>query len=491
MSKLLELRKKAADVAGRIAKVRDEYNARKKDNKTGAELWSEDHNKQWRSLNEEYDSTKAEIEQAEREDELEGRAAASAEWLAKSQRDGRQKPGTDDLGDDGRTYGERGAKDRDEANAMRRSDADRRMAFQAWAAHGVRSIALGDEHREACARMKFDPSVNEVHGSLLDTSSVRSIQSRLRSVHPDLRERAQHEIMESRALSGLTGATGGYLSVPSSTVRALEMAMISFGSHLAVAETITTETGEEMGWPVGDDTSNEGEYVDENTDAQDSGEPNPGFESVVLRSYDLSSKFIKVPYSLARDSFVNLDVVVGAMCGERLGRKLAREATLGTAKIRGIIPRAATGRTAAGATAITYADATGLEHSVDPALRDGSRFMFHDSILEKLRLLVDSQNRPLWLSNIREGVPDTFNGRQYVINQFMDGTVATTKKTMAFGRLEYYKWRRVGLSLRIKRLVERFAEKDQVGYIAYMSGDGNLLRPKQTAACPVKLLVQP
>lgn len=490
--RLAELRTKAAATAGKIGKFRDDFNKRKSDQKKGAELWSETHETEWRALNAEYDAVKAELEEAQREADIEARATASAEWLQRSTRDGRQKPGLDDTTPDGDgTLGDLGLRDRDEAQVWRRNQVDRRMAFQAWASHGCQAAELTDEHRNACQRLKFNPAVGEVRGNLLDTESVRTVQRRLRATHPDLRERLRQELLETRALSALSGGAGAYLTVPSSTVRTLEMAMVEYGAILQACETMTTETGEEMGWPVMDDTGNEGEYVDENNDATANGEPNPSLESVVWRAYDLSSKLVRIPNAAVRDSFMNLDTVVGLALGERLGRKLSRECTNGVSRIRGIVPRSAAGKTAAGATAITWADTTGLEHSVDPAYRNGAGYMFHDLILEKLRLIVDSQNRPLWISNIREGVPDTFNGRPYFVNQMMDSTVASGKKTMLFGQLSAYKLRRVGTSLRLKRLVERFAERDQIGFIAYLSADGNLLRAKAAASCPTKYLIQP
>jgi len=488
-----ELRQKAVQAAERMKKFRDDHNERKKVGKTGAELWGEEHDTEWRALNAEYDGLQNQLADAEREEDLETRANAAAEWLNKSQRDGRQKPGLDDSADSdtGTTYGDLGLENRDQAAAFRRGEVDRRLAFQAWAGRGLSGLPVGDAHRDACQRLNFDPHCNQLNLRLCATEEIQAIQRRLRMVHPEMRDRAIVEILETRALSAFIGGQGAYLVAPASMVRSIEVAMISYGAILQAAETITTENGEEMGWPVGDDTANEGEYVDENQDLQANGEPNPAFEACTWKSFDISSKFVKIPFSLVRDSFANIEVVTGSMLGERLGRKLSGECTNGTHKIRGLIPRAAAGKTAAGAAAIVYADVVGLEHSIDPAIRDGSQFMFHDLILQVLRLIVDSQNRPLWASNIREGVPDTFNGRRFVINQKMDSTVASGKKTMAFGRLENYKVRRVGPSLRTKRLVERFAEKDQLGLVSLLSADGNLLRPKQAAACPVKYLIQP
>jgi len=240
---------------------------------------------------------------------------------------------------------------------------------------------------------------------------------------------------------------------------------------------------------MADDTDNEASYVGENAAASTSS-VDPDFEQVVWRSHDFQSGFIRVSYRTFRDSFVNIEMIIAQMIGERFGRKISGECTTGTEKIRGIIGRAPVGQTSAGATAITYDDMVGLEHSVDPAHRAGAQYMFNDSILETLRLLKDSESRPLWVSNIAVGAPDTFNGHRYTLNQKMASSIVTTAKCVVFGDLRSYKVRRVGPSLRIKRLVERFAEYDQTAFIGYQSADGNLLRPSTAAACPVKVLQQ-
>jgi HK97 family phage major capsid protein len=266
--------------------------------------------------------------------------------------------------------------------------------------------------------------------------------------------------------------------------------MIQFGAILQVADTITTETGEEIQWPYVDDTSNSGEYIGESEDAQDAGEPSPSFEQVKFRAWDFSSKFIKVPFNLNRDSLINVDVLLGRLIGERLGRKLSSEATTGEHKVRGIVPRSAAGQTAAGATAITYDDVVGLETSLDAGWEPDAAFMFHKNVLEHLRLLKDGNGRPLWVGNLAQGVPPVLNGKPYVINQSMASSIASTAKTMLYGDFRQYKIRRVGPSIRIVRLVERFAELAQTGYIGYLSADGNLLRPNTAAASPVQHLVQ-
>ena len=100
--------------------------------------------------------------------------------------------------------------------------------------------------------------------------------------------------------------------------------------------------------------------------------------------------------------------------------------------------------------------------------------MMHDSILAAVCLIKDSQNRPIFIESYRDGDPDRLCNEPVVINQNMDSTMASTKKTMLFGCWSKYKIRDVG-TVRFRRLDERYAEKDQVGFLAFLRSDGRIL----------------
>lgn len=497
-ARIAELQNELVEIAGRMRKFQDEYHERKKaaeaDGATEeqrAAVWTPEHDKEWKDLNARYDAKKAELDREKRDADIAARVLEADQWVAERGADPQRRPHPDEQiaeGPEGRTYGDAGWS-RDQARKWEQTQRDLILVWESWAGRGVpRTLTNSEEHRAACERQKFDPSTLEIEMRFSDTSSYRSIQRRLSSVHREARGALIDELVEGRALSSGLGSAGGFVTLPASVVRSIEIAEIAWGQMLEFVETMVTATGEELSWPVGDDTSNEAAYTDENVEV--TSEVDPSFEATVWRSHDLQSGFVKVPFRLFRDSFVRLDRVIGLMIGERFGRKLNSEFTNGVNKIRGLIPRIPVGQTTAGATAIIWDDVVGLEHSVDPAYRMGGAYMFHDAILETLRLLKDTQDRPLWVTNIREGLPDTFNGKRYAINQDMASSVATTLKTMVYGQLASYKVRRVGPSLRLRRLVERFAERDQTAFIGYQSVDGNILRPQQDAACPVKVLQQ-
>mgnify|MGYP003132463674 CR=1 FL=1 len=501
MSKLQELRKEAQEVAGKMQAAADAHAARKKalDDETDPAKrdqlppeWDDTTTAEWRGLNEQYDGLKARCENEEKTAQMAAVNAEAQEWLARSMADPNNRPGSDDTvpGSDSTTYGDLGVS-RDQARQLEKRERQRHLALQSYFSFGIDGAEITEEHRQACVDLNFDPSVKQIRMQLLPTENHKGITARLRRMHPDRRadflEDWAANGAEQRALSAGLGATGGFVVIPATAVRQLEVAMLGFGQFLAEMETISTTTGEDMPWPILDDTNNSASYTDENVD--NSAEVDPAFESVTWGSHDLRSGMVKIPTKLNRDSFININNMVTAALGVRFARKLNTETTTGVDKIRGLIARSPVGQTAAGA-AIAYDDVIGLEHSLDISRRAGAKYMFHDAQLERLRLIKDDQSRPLFSSNIAAGVPDTFGGRPYVINQDMDNGVATGDNSMAFGQLMSYKLRRVG-AIRVLRLVERYAEFDQTAFLGYLSADGNLLRPNTDALCPVQLLQHP
>ena len=102
-------------------------------------------------------------------------------------------------------------------------------------------------------------------------------------------------------------------------------------------------------------------------------------------------------------------------------------------------------------TAISYPTLVNIKHAVDPAYRDDSTWMWHDSTLKALKLLVDAQNRPLWqpglTASFREGAGVTLDkpvvlNHPYVMNQDMPPMAANATSIMATClNILFAKWR--------------------------------------------------
>jgi len=203
----------------------------------------------------------------------------------------------------------------------------------------------------------------------------------------------------------------------------------------------------------------------------------------VLDAWKYTSKAVLVSVELMQDNSVNLPQLLGQLLGERLGRITNTHFTTGTGtgNPNGVVTAATFAQATTGAanmTSISYANLIALYHAVDPAYRNNAKFMMNDNSISKIKLMVDSNQRPLWLPGLVDRAPDTILGAPYVINQDMASMTATAKSIL-FGDFSKYLIRDVR-DMTLLRLDERYAEFLQVAFLAFMRTDGDLLNAGTT-----------
>ncbi len=280
-------------------------------------------------------------------------------------------------------------------------------------------------------------------------------------------------------MSTTTPGEGGYLA-PDTTVASILDAMKKYGGMRQVSTVISTGTGNTMHYPTSDGTSEEGELVDQNTAASDA---DISFGTIPLAVYKYSSRVVTVPIELIQDSSVDILGFVRERLATRLGRITNRHLTTGTGvdQPTGVIVAASVGKTGAtgSTTAIGYDDLIDLEHSVDPAYREGGTcgWMFNDTTLKGLRKLKDTVGRPIWMpgdmEGITGGIPATLLNHAYTINQHM-ASMAANAKSVAFGDFSKYVIRDA-MALELLRFADSvYAKKGQVGFLAFLRSGGNL-----------------
>jgi len=350
------------------------------------------------------------------------------------------------------------------------NQAEYNRAFDSWLRWGTEELSA--EHRAL-----LNPERAEVRRR--GTRGGTEIEVRLAKpyVAPAFEERAQ---------GVATGAAGAF-TVPEGFVNALEVSMLAFGGMRRASRILPTESGNDLPWPSLNDTAQTGELLGENTAAA---QQDLTFGQIVLKAYKYSSKEVLVSQELLEDAAIDVGAVVGAALGERIARITNTHFTTGdnTGKPQGAATFAAAGITAASATAITVDELIALFHSVDPAYREGPKvaFMFKDSTLEAIRKLTKADWAfPVWQPGLAGGEPSTILAKPYFINQDM-AAIATGNKSVLFGDFSKYLIRDVA-SFRLRRLVERYAEKDQVSFIAFSRHDGRVL---DAGTDPIKRLVQ-
>jgi HK97 family phage major capsid protein len=282
---------------------------------------------------------------------------------------------------------------------------------------------------------------------------------------------------ELRAQGVATGAAGGFL-VPQGFRNVLIETQLFFGAVRAVAGRITTDSGAPLPWPTNDDTANEGAYLAENTAVP---EQDVTLGQQQLGAHMITSRMVRVSFQLLQDSAFDLDAWLPRKLGERIARRENRAFTVGTGagEPQGVVTGALVGRTTAAGqlTSVTYDDLVFLEHSVDVAYRnERSAYMFHDLTLGALRRLKDADGRPLWQPSLTAGAPDTFNGRRYEVNNHMPQMGASARSVL-FGDFTAGYIIRDVRDIGVMRLVERYAEFLQVGFLAFARHDGRVDDP--------------
>lgn len=296
--------------------------------------------------------------------------------------------------------------------------------------------------------------------------------------------------------------TGLGFFVPTGFVNAIEQATKWFAPLLdgSVITIMDTATGQPLPFPTSNDTTQAAVIVGE---AGTVVEQDITASQINFGAYKFTSGLVKVSLELLQDSNFDLEAWLTQRFAERWGRGLENYLTNGTGNSQptglltaiaangGPTPIIAAGSNAndasgsTGVNSIGYADLVNLEHSVDPSYRRGAKYMFHDQTLSALKRLLDKYGRPLWAPGITAGDPDTLNGYSYVINQSMP-QIGASNVTIAFGDLKKFIARRVK-DLSVVKLVERYAELGQVGFISFARLDSNLI---DAGTHPVNVLQQ-
>jgi len=347
-----------------------------------------------------------------------------------------------------------------------REEIERRASFllQGWLRAIKPDARITDDHVEAAKFFNVSLSQHEIEIPLAKDYRL------IKKEHRDM---------------SLTVGAGGY-TVPEGFVNSLEQALLTFGGVRQVADVMRTDSGNDLPWPTMNDSSNKGAILAEATTFSTSVDPT--FASVIFKAFKYSSKPIIVSNELLQDSAFDLSAMIGTWLGTRIGRIQNDHFTTGTGTTlpNGVVVASVEGVEAASKTAITDTEVISLEHSVDPAYRPNAMWMFHDTILAAIRVLKDvTSGQYLWQPGMQAGVPDRLLGYRYVINQSMTPTQAQSAKIILFGDFSKYKIRDVA-GVRLVRLPELFAQTDQVGFVAFLRSDGQLL---DAGTNPIKHLV--
>ncbi|NRP70604.1 hypothetical protein ILFOPFJJ_01485 [Ensifer psoraleae] len=359
---------------------------------------------------------------------------------------------------------------------------DRAMAeYDRIEARVAREQKLAERERDLNAADDRRPNGEDrsVHGGQqesVDEARAAAFRSYLRHGLEDMPAEQRKIVREMRAQAVGTDSKGGYL-VPEGFMAELVKSLKAWGPMLdpGITRVLTTTAGNSIPWPTMDDTSNEGALIGENTQVTES---EVAFGTKTLEAYKYTSGVVLVSAELLQDSAIDVEGTVRSAMAERIGRIGNRHLTVGTGSSQpnGIVTAATAVTGVAAAAAITFGNLIDLFHAVDPAYRDdpSARWMFNDGTLKALRKIKDAEDRYVWQpADVRTGAPATILEKPYSINQAV-AAIGASNKSVVFGAFNRYVVRMVR-EFAIRRLVERYADYDQTGFIGFTRLDGELL----------------
>lgn len=318
-----------------------------------------------------------------------------------------------------------------------------------------------DDDGDECYRAAFMQLLRSTQPGMVDLDQQQRQQMR------------QHFIQEQRAQGTTPATSGGYL-IPVIMASTIMETMKAFGGIRGVATVLNTGAGEVIQFPTNDDTANEGELVAEHAQVAET-ELNFGQES--LGAYKYSSKVIRVSIELLQDSAFSLDSFIARKFGQRLGRITSKHYSTGTGtkQPQGLMTAATVGHTGSSGSEIGYADWLRLKHSIDPAYRNsrGCVWVMNDKTLLLAKEMVDANGRPLWKPSMTDGSPALIDGERFIIDQGVAepgaGAVA-----LGYGDAGEFIIRDV-LGFTLHRLVEKYIDFGQIGFLAFMRTDSSLM----------------
>ncbi|MBF8694908.1 phage major capsid protein [Pseudomonas fulva] len=280
-------------------------------------------------------------------------------------------------------------------------------------------------------------------------------------------------VLEMRAQGTNPNEAGGF-TVPTTLQARVIESLVSYGGIASVCQLLQTDNGAPIAWATSDGGEEEGELIGENKASK---EKDVEFGIGTLGSHTISSKIIRVSEQLLQDSGIDMEAFLAGRISKRVARTRNRLIVQGTgagetadapAQPKGLEVSTKQGGMTAKATTFTWQEVNGLIHSVDPAYRASAKFRlaFNDKTLQAMEEMTDANGRPLWLPGIDSDRPATILKHQYVIDQAI-ADIAAGKKFMFAGDFNELVLRAVR-SLTLKRLVERYAEYGQVGFLAFV-----------------------
>lgn len=324
-----------------------------------------------------------------------------------------------------------------------------------------------------------DPPHNDPEGGEGDEAEQRTriLRSYLQTGELPDPERA-------RALNMGVDPEGGYLVPPMEFVEQLIQGVDDMVQIRQLATTQQLTDGASLGVPTLDTDLDDAEWTSEvGTGSQDD---SLRFGRRELNPHPLAKR-VKMSRTLLRRAALGPEGIVRDRLGYKFG-VTAEKAYMtgdGNQKPLGLFTASSDGistsrdvdistdgtalvNSASGRAADDLIDA---KYTLKPQYWRRARWLFHRHVIRDIRKLKDANDQYLWQPGLAGGRPDTILEIPYLPSEFAPNTFTDNSYLGMLGDFSNY-WIADSLAMEVQRLVELYAESNQVGFIGRLESDG-------------------
>ena len=286
----------------------------------------------------------------------------------------------------------------------------------------------------------------------------------------DAEGRGAEAAREFRALSAGTDTEGGYLVAPERFINQLIQDLDDRVHIRSWATTQQVSGADSLGVPSLDADPDDADWTTELATGRE--DQAMRFGKRALHPHPLAKR-VKISNELLRRSTMPVENIVR----ERLAYKFAvteEKAFLtgsGAGQPLGVftassdgIPASRDVATGNEATKVTTDGLIEAKFAIKAGHRRNARWLFHRDAIKQIAKLKDSDGQYIWSGAVREGEPDRLLGLPYFESEFAPNTFTTGLYAGILGDFSYY-WIADDIQMQIQRLMELYAETNQVGLI--------------------------
>lgn len=282
---------------------------------------------------------------------------------------------------------------------------------------------------------------------------------------------------EIRALQSGVDTLGGYIVAPQQFVNQLIKGVDNIVYIRQWATKFTVERAESLGVPALDSDIDDADWTSElATGTEDTA---MAFGKRELHPHPLAKR-VRVSNKLLRQATIDPEALVRDRLAYKFG--VAEEKAYltgdGVNKPLGIFTASNQGISTARdvsngntTTAIKFDGLISAKYKLDMQYWPRARWMFHSDAVEQLAKEKDSNGQYIWRESVRVGEPDRLLGFPVYMSKYVPNTFTAGQYVGVLADFSFY-WVVDALDMQIQRLVELYAENNQIGFIGRRELDG-------------------